>query len=220
MSILDRLSRLIRANINDLISRAEDPEKIIGQALEDMKNAWRQARGEVAGAIAELKKLERERDSYAEQASAWKDKAQEALRMNREDLAREALRRKGQADDLARGFGEQIESQGRMVERLKTQLRALEAKIQEAESKKQLLVARQRGVEAAEAVRRMEATSLDASPAVGAFQDMEARIQAMEDKHKALAEIDQNEVDKELEALEKSKNVDEELNNLKHEIGL
>ncbi len=80
MGILDRLSRLIRANINDLIKRAEDPEKIIEQALEDMRATLRDARMEVAEAMAELKKLERDQHNYAEQARAWELKAADALK--------------------------------------------------------------------------------------------------------------------------------------------
>ena len=219
MGILDRLSRLIRANLNDLIKRAEDPEKIIAQALEDMRAALRDARMEVAEAMASLAKLKRDQGSYAEQTSAWEEKATEALKAGKEDLAREALKRKAQAQSLADGFSQQVNQQQGIVDQLTTQLKALEGKIQEAESKQALLSASQKGVEAAEAVRRMD-SKFDANPAVGAFQEMEQRVQAMEDKHAALSEMDKDDIDKQLESLNIDKGVDDDLARLKKQLGM
>lgn len=219
MGILDRLSRLIRANINDLLKRAEDPEKIIEQALEDMRAALREAREEVAGAMAEQKKLEREQQSYAEQVRAWELKAAEALKGGREDLAREALKRKQQAQTLSEGFAQQVAQQSSLVQQLMTQLKALEAKIQEAEAKKALLLARKKGVEAAETVRRFE-SKVDAHSAVEAFEDMERRIEAMEDRHQAMAEMDKSDIEKELAELGGDKAVEDDLARLKRELGM
>lgn len=219
MGILDRLSRLIRANINDLIKRAEDPEKIIEQALEDMRTTLRDARMEVAETMAELKKLERDQSSYAEQVRAWELKAAEALKGEREDLAREALKRKQQAQALADGFAQQVAQQSNMVNQLTTQLKALEGKIQEAEAKKALLIARKKGVEAAETVRKFE-SKVDAHSAVEAFGDMERRIEAMEDKHAALSEMDKSDIDKELDNLGGSQEVEDDLARLKRDLGM
>jgi phage shock protein A len=218
MNLLDRLSRLIRANLNDLLRRAEDPEKIIEQALLDMKEALREAREQVAEALAEQKRLEREVESHEREAALWEEKAKEALKAGREDLAKEALRRKKRALDLAQGFRQQAEEQKALVERLMTQLKALEAKIDEAEARKALLLARKKGVEAAEAVRRME-SRLDRHPALEAFEEMEARILAMEDRHEALKALDGQDLDKELSALSAEKEVEEELARLKRELG-
>ena len=219
MGILDRLSRLIRANLNELLKRAEDPEKIINQALEDLRQALREAREKVAEAMAEEKRLRREEESYRNQALLWEGKAKEALQANREDLAREALRRRKQALDLAEGFKAQADEQKALVDRLMTQLKALEAKIQEAESRKRLLLARKKGVEAAEELRRLE-SRLDAHPALEAFEEMEARILEMEDKHEALKSMDQElSLEKALESLGEDKAVEEELARLKRELG-
>lgn len=218
MTLLDRLSRLIRANLSDLLRRAEDPEKIINQALEDMKEALREAREQVAAAMAEGKRLEREVESHLKEASLWEEKAKEALKAGREDLAREALKRRKRALDLAEGFRQQAEEQKALVNRLMTQLKALEAKIDEAEARKKLLLARKKGVEAAEAVRRME-SKLDAHPALEAFEEMEARILSMEDRHEALKELDGQDLEKELAALSAEKDLEEELSRLKKELG-
>ncbi len=172
MNLLDRIGRLIRANLNDLLRRAEDPEKIIEQALWDMKEALKEAREQVAAAMAEGRRLEREVESHLKEAGLWEEKAKEALGAGREDLAKEALRRRKRALDLAEGFKQQAEEQKALMDRLMTQLKALEAKIDEAEARKTLLLARKKGVEAAEAVRRME-SRLDQHPALEAFEEME-----------------------------------------------
>jgi phage shock protein A len=218
MNLLDRISRLIRANLNDLLRRAEDPEKIIEQALLDMKEALKEAREQVAAAMAEAKRLEREAESHLKEAALWEEKAKEALKAGREDLAKEALRRRKRALDLAEGFKAQLEEQKGLTDRLMTQLKALEAKIDEAEARKKLLLARKKGVEAAEAVRRME-SRLEGHPALEAFEEMEARILAMEDRHEALKELDGQDLDKELSALSADKEVEEELLRLKRELG-
>jgi phage shock protein A len=218
MNLLDRISRLIRANLNDLLRRAEDPEKIIEQALLDMKEALKEAREQVAAAMAEAKRLEREVESHLKEAALWEEKAKEALKAGREDLAKEALRRRKRALDLAEGFKAQLEEQKGLTDRLMTQLKALEAKIDEAEARKKLLLARKKGVEAAEAVRRME-SRLERHPALEAFEEMEARILAMEDRHEALKELDGQDLDKELSALSAEKEVEEELLRLKRELG-
>jgi phage shock protein A len=218
MNLLDRISRLIRANLNDLLRRAEDPEKIIEQALLDMKEALKEAREQVAAAMAEAKRLEREVESHLKEAALWEEKAKEALKAGREDLAKEALRRRKRALDLAEGFKAQLEEQKGLTDRLMTQLKALEAKIDEAEARKKLLLARKKGVEAAEAVRRME-SRLERHPALEAFEEMEARILAMEDRHEAMKELDGQDLDKELSALSADKEVEEELLRLKRELG-
>jgi len=218
MNLLDRISRLIRANLNDLLRRAEDPEKIMEQALLEMKGALKEAREQVAQAMAEGKRLEREVESHLKEAALWEEKAKEALKAGREDLAKEALRRRKRALDLAEGFKAQLEEQKGLTDRLMTQLKALEAKIDEAEARKKLLLARKKGVEAAEAVRRME-SRLERHPALEAFEEMEARILAMEDRHEALKELDGQDLDKELSALSADKEVEEELLRLKRELG-
>lgn len=218
MNLLDRISRLIRANLNDLLRRAEDPEKIIEQAVLDMKEALKEAREQVAAAMAEAKRLEREVESHLKEAALWEEKAKEALKAGREDLAKEALRRRKRALDLAEGFKAQLEEQKGLTDRLMTQLKALEAKIDEAEARKKLLLARKKGVEAAEAVRRM-GSRLERHPALEAFEEMEARILAMEDRHEALKELDGQDLDKELSVLSADKEVEEELLRLKRELG-
>ena len=219
MAIFDRIGTILRANINDVLSRAEDPEKIINQTLMDMRQAQYEARMEVAQAIAEGKKLERDYQANDKEAGTWLVKAEQALGQEREDLAREALRRKTASADLAEGLKEQLDSHNSMVEKLKTQLRALDAKIGEAERKRQLLIARQKRVEAQQSLSgALEKT--DTQKAFQAFDRMEGKVAQMEDKIAASEELDRDlSLDDEFAALESDTRVEDELSALKKRLG-
>ncbi len=211
MTILDRLSRLIRANVNDLIGKAEDPTKIIDQTLLDMREAYSEARTEVAGAMAQSAKLEREADTNAKLADEYGQKAEQAMRAGSEDLAREALRRKQNHTDLAAGFRAQLGTTGSTVDSLKTQLRALEAKIDEMETKRQLLAARAQTAQASGVLEK--ASGFDkAGGAMGAFDDMERKVAAMEDHNTASAQLrEEGDIDAQLKNLGRDRTLDEEM---------
>jgi phage shock protein A len=219
MSILDRLSRLLRANINDLINRAEDPQKIIEQALSDMRDAYQQARTEVAGAMGENIKLEREVKENQLLALEYKGKAEDALKANRDDLAREALKRKKNFDDLAVGFAAQLEKQSATIEGLKTQLRALEAKIDEFEGRKKLLQARQTVAQASETLDKVSGFD-KARGAAEAFERMDKKVTGMEDTATAREQLNrEQDLDGQLADLGRDKEVDDELAEMKKQLG-
>ncbi len=215
MSIIDRIGTILRANLNDLLSRAEDPEKIINQTLMDMRQAQYEARMEVAQAIAEGKKLERDYQSNVRESENWLVKAETALKQDRDDLAREALKRKQGSADLAEGLKGQFDAHTAMVDKLKTQLRALDAKIGEAERKRQLLIARQKRVEAQQTLSGA-LSKTDTRKAFEAFDRMEQKIEGMEDRVNAEEELAQSlSLDDEFAALEQDSAVEDELAALK-----
>lgn len=219
MNILERIGTILRANINDLLTRAEDPEKIINQTLIDMRQAQYEARMEVARAIAEGKKLERDVQTHRQEGAEWHKKAEAALRQGREDLAREALRRRKSAEDLADGLQEQLDSHDSTVEKLKTQLRALDAKISEAERKRQILIARQKRAEAQQTVSSAIAKT-DTRKAFEAFDRMEGKIAGMEDRLAAEEELANDlSLDDEFAALEIDDDIEDELARLKAGLG-
>ncbi len=218
MSIFDRLSRLIRANVNDMISQAEDPALIIDQSLRDMRAAYTDARREVAEAMSQSTKLEREAKTNETLAEEYNHKAEEALRAEREDLAREALRRAQNHKDLAAGFREQMETQNATVDKLKTQLRALEAKIDEMESKKSLLAARQKTAQAGASLEHASAFN-QADGAFAAFEEMEKRVQGMEDRNVAMQELrEEGDIDAQLANLGRDRDIDDALSALKRKV--
>ncbi|WP_293910083.1 PspA/IM30 family protein [Deinococcus sp.] len=218
MSILDRLSRLLRANVNDLISKAEDPSLIIEQTLRDMRGAYGEARTEVAGSMAQQAKLEREATTNRRLSEEYGKKAEEALRGGSEELAREALRRKQNYLDLAAGFDDQLKLSTSNVDQLKTQLRALEAKIDEMESKQQLLLARHQTAKATETLEK--ASGFDrAGGAMNAFEDMERKVAAQEDKARAMGQLrEEGDIDAQLANLGRGKAIDDEFEALKLKI--
>lgn len=218
MTILDRLSRLLRANVNDLISKSEDPGKIIDQALRDMRAAYTEARGEVAEAMSQSAKLSREASTNRRLAEEYGKKAEEALRGGSEDLAREALRRAQNHKDLAKGFEEQVAVHSSTVDQLKTQLRALEAKIDEMESKKSLLAARQKTAQAGATLDRVSGFG-QAGGAMDAFEEMEQRVAGMEDRNHALRELNkENDFDAQLRDLGRDRDLDEAMAALKAKV--
>ncbi|MGL4611191.1 MAG: PspA/IM30 family protein [Trueperaceae bacterium] len=215
MAILERIGTILRANLNDMLTKAEDPEKIINQTLMDMRQAQYEARMEVAQAIAEGKKLERDYMAREKESTAWMNKAETAVTQGREDLAREALKRKTSSADLSVGLKEQFDAHNTMVEKLKTQLRALDAKIEEAERKRQLIVARQKRVEAQRSVSDA-VSKTDTRKAFEAFDRMEGKVEKMEDQLKAEEELSKDmSFDDEFDALESDKAVEDELAALK-----
>ncbi|TXG82656.1 MAG: PspA/IM30 family protein, partial [Thermomicrobiales bacterium] len=144
MGVIDRVSRLVRANVNDLLDQAEDPEIMIDQILRDMESNISDARKQVAAMIAQEKELEFERNETQKLADAWGDKAQRAVDAGKDDLAREALRRQKDYADNAALYEQQLELQSQAVVKLKSQLAQLEAKYDQTRSQRDSLIARQK----------------------------------------------------------------------------
>lgn len=152
MGVFSRLSTLIKSNINDLISRAEDPEKILTQLIEEMREQLVEAK-QVAVSIADEKKIRKQLDNEVHLAREWEKKAMQAVRAGRDELAVAALERKEQHEALAEEYKKQHEAQKAAADQLRISLRQLHTKIEEAK-RKDLLIARQRRVRLRSASRR------------------------------------------------------------------
>lgn len=226
MGLFDRLSSLLKSNINDLISRAENPEKMLNQIITDMRTQLVKAKQQVAAAIADEKRLRDQVDNEVRQAQDWERRAMLAVQEGRDDLAKQALVRHGEHVSHAQQLEATWESHRLETERLKNSLRDLNDKIEEAKRKKNLLIARQRR---AQAQKRISETmsSLSEKSAFDAFSRMEERIVASEKQIQASAEIDeefsgdrlQNEF-KQLEKGSTSTSVDQQLLALKQKMGV
>jgi phage shock protein A len=190
MGIFDRLSTLLRSNINDLISSAENPEKMLNQILVDMRSQLAKAKQQVAAAIADEKRLRDQADSERRQSEDWEKRAMLAVQEGRDDLAKQALVRQGEHAQHADQLEVTWQSHQAETEKLKASLRELNDKIEEAKRKKNLLLARQRR---AQAQKRIAETmsSLSEKSAFEAFARMEERIDQNERQIKASAEIDE-----------------------------
>jgi phage shock protein A len=190
MGLFDRLSQLLRSNINDLISRAEDPEKMLNQILVDMRGQLVKAKQQVASAIADEKRLRDQADAEYRQAEEWERRAMLAVQESRDDLAKQALVRQSEHLQHAQQLEQTWQAHRLETEKLKNSLRDLNDKIEEAKRKKNLLVARQRR---AQAQKRITETmsSLSEKSAFEAFARMEERIEQSERMLKATTEIDE-----------------------------
>jgi phage shock protein A len=187
MGILDRMTRLIRANVNDMVDHAEDPAKMLDQLIREMNDQIHMARGQVAAMIAQEKELQMDYEQSAKHASEWDRKAELAVTQGKDDLAREALRRKRDNDEHAQVYASNLQSQQEMVTKLKGQLQQLEAKYESARANRDVLIARQRR---AEAVQKVSSTmsGLKSLEPGEELDRMERRIRSNEAK--ALAEQD------------------------------
>jgi phage shock protein A len=214
MGVLDRVSTLIRANINDLISRAEDPEKVIRQLLLDMNNQLIQVKTQVAASIADEKRLQKRHEENQKRAEEWQQKAEVAVDKGRDDLAKEALARRRSFQETADGFKVQWQDQAAQVEQLKQALTQLESKIREAQTKKDLLIARARRAKAETNIRQTLAR-VDATGAMGEFERMEEKVEEQEARAKAYAELDQDTLDERFKQMEEEHVLDDELAALK-----
>ena len=188
MSIFSRFSTMIKSNINDLISRAEDPEKMLHQIILDMRDQLAKAKREVAGAIADERKLKRQLDEAAKQMKAWERRAVLAVREGRDDMAKQALvRHEEQAEHVA-AFRKSWEAQKEETEKLKGSLRQLHEKIEEAKRKRNLLVAKQKRAQAQKRIHETMSGLSDTS-AFEAFNRMAERIEETERQNLAQAEV-------------------------------
>lgn len=218
MGILDRMSRLIRANVNDMIDRAEDPELMLNELLREMQSSIREARTQVANMIAQEKMIEAELTEAQRDAREWERKAELALQRGREDLAREALRRKRDDEEIASVYTQQLASQSEMVEKLKQQLRVLENKYQEAESKRDVLIARHRRAQAQKKITETFSTLPDMS-AMGELERMEKRILTEESQAAAMQELEQDSTEWQFSELETDFDVEADLEALRARLG-
>jgi phage shock protein A len=213
MGLLSRIGMIIRSFLNDLVNKAEDPEKILEQSVNDMQDELVQMRQAVAQAIAAMKRQEQQYLEADKQATEWERRAMLALQKGQEDLAREALvRRKSQAE-TASTLKESIDRQSGQVTALKKNLIAIEGKIGEAKTKKEMLKARIQSAKAQENLNNILG-KVSTSSVSGVIERMEEKVLMAEAKASATSELGMDEVENRFKQLEQS-NVDEDLAALK-----
>jgi phage shock protein A len=205
MALLERVSTLLRANLNDLVEKAEDPEKMLKQIVLDMENQLLQVKTQVAIAIADQHLLEKKQAEQVEHAAEWRRKAELAVEKGHDDLARAALERALSHDDLVKGFTLQAEDQKHEADNLRDALRKLDQKLNETRAHCEMLVAEHRrakvigratearqgiGVNQDQAIGRMrsrvqwKAAESAAASEVLAPESLEDRFHALESEDK------------------------------------
>ena len=190
MGIFNRFSTLLKSNLNDLISSAENPEKMLNQIIVDMRNQLARAKQLVAAAIADEKRLKDQADAEAKLANDWEERAMLAVQQERDDLAKQALLRGEEHREHAMALATTWQMHRSETEKLKQDLRELNDKIEEAKRKKNLLLARQRRAEAQKRISETMSGMSDNS-AFEAFNRMEEKINNTERQLSAAREIDE-----------------------------
>jgi phage shock protein A len=219
MALLDRVSTLIRANLNDLIDRAEDPGKLIKQVLLDMENQLLQLKTQVAVSIADQHMLEKKQNENEAAAADWLRKAERAVDKQQDDLARAALERHRSCQQLSQNYQEQVDDQAAQVETLKSALRKLEQKLAEAKSKKEVLLARHRRSLVASRANRAEQSIGDRSK-VATFERLKERVMHSEAVSQAETELLADDVGDKLVKLEREDEIERMLAEMKTRRGV
>ncbi len=208
MGIFDRLKTVISSNMNDLISKAENPEKMLNQMIIEMNEQLIDSKKAVAMAIADEKRLEREVTENRAKAEEWEKKAMLAVRAGRDDLAKEALVRKQEHESYVGQLGTQWQAQKESVEKLKESLRGLQTKIEEASRKKNILIARAKRAEAQDKINKTMSSLQGSKSAFDTFDRMAKKIDELEARAEAQKELEDvssgASLDKQFAALESS----------------
>ncbi len=219
MSLLDRVSTLLRANLNDLVEKAEDPEKLLKQIVLDMENQLLQVKTQVAIAIADQHLLEKKRKEHEQEASEWRRKAELAVQKNMDDLARSALERALSQEQLGAGFALQAEDQKHEADNLRQVLRKLEQKLSETRAHAEMLVAEHRR---ARVVGRATKARVSAGPdQEHAMDRMKNKVRQTSAESAATSEVMITEtLEDKFKTLENQDKVDLELQQLKSRLAL
>jgi len=223
MGIFSRLAQLIKSNLNDLISRSEDPEKMLNQVVLDMNNQLIEAKKQVASSIADEKRLAKQLDQEAANAQEWERKAMLALRAGNEPLAKEALARKREYDELTATLKDQWTKQKTAVEQLKKALRLLNDKIEEAKRKRNVLIARKKRAEAQRAIQETMSGLRDQS-AFETFDRMSQKIDQIEAEAEAESDLAEeytgDTLSSQFQQLEHARSGEDDLLALKRKMGI
>jgi phage shock protein A len=188
MGIFNRISTVFKSNVNDLISKAEDPEKMLNQLIIDMGEQYNEAKGSVASAIADEKKLKKALDEEVAKAAQWGKKAELAVANGNDALALQALNRKKEYDDLAAQYQTQWQAQKNATDNLKAGLRDLSNKIEEAKRKKGLLIARTKRAEAQKSIQKTM-SSVNDSSVFDTFSRISEKVDTIESEAEATTEL-------------------------------
>jgi phage shock protein A len=214
MALLERVSTLMRANLNDLVDKAEDPEKMIKQVILDMQNQLLQVKTQVAIAIADQHLLAKKQKENEEKVSEWTRKAELAVNKKEDDLARAALHRVESYREMSANFAQQVGDQKAQVENLKTALRKLEQKLTEAQAKADLLIAQHRRARAVGKAHDARTAIGDGSKSA-AFDRMKHKVVHNEAVSQAKSELGSEDIEDRLTAIEKEDRIEQLLAEMK-----
>ncbi len=219
MSILSRISDLISANVNAMLDKAEDPEKMANEYLRQLTNELYEVRTGVAAAMADETRLEQRRIASQAEVTQWESKAEAALRAGDEELAKAALARKVHAQKLAEQYLAQEKAQEEQVNAMQEALVQLETRIAEVRAKKELIIAKKNRAQTQEALQRT-AQSMGRISAIDKLEQLEEKVDDRVARAEAMAKLEQGSLEARFQNLEQQTAVDSELAELKRKLGM
>ena len=218
MALLERVSTLLRANLNDLIEKAEDPERLLKQLVLDMENQLMQVKTQVAIAIADQHLLEKKKKEHDSSAEEWHRKAELAVSKGKDDLARAALERALSHEQMATGFAQQIEDQSTEADSLRTALRKLEQKLEETRSRCEMMIAQHRRARVVSKAHQAH-QAVERKDGAASMARMRTRIIGREAENAATSEIlGGDSLEDRFAMLEREEQIEALLQNLKQDL--
>ncbi len=221
MGIFQRLGDLLKSNINDLIDRAEDPEKMVKQIIIDMQEELNKSTQALGKAVSSEKIAKKQYDDAVRKSAEWEARAKTAITAGDDALAKKALENKVKADKDVLAYQEMYETISQQTDTIRTQVEVLKSKLEEAKSRQAMLIARSQMAETQKNLAK-QTGGFDSSSAMEKFDRMEEKIMQKEAEAQAYAEIagQENSVVDDFEKLENDSKIDSELARLKAEMGM
>lgn len=222
MAIFERLGDLVRSNVNDLLDRAENPEKMVKQIIIDMEEQLRDATSGYATAMAGVNQVKKQMEQAQAQSRQWEEKAKMALGAGNEELAKQALVKKSESDALAETYKTNYDAMSARLADMKSQIDVLKQKLSEARSRQAMLIARSKMADANESMAK-SLGGMDSKSAFAKMDKMEAKIADKEARAEAFAEVSGVDTAAEADpfaAMEQDMAVSSDLERLKKEMGL
>jgi phage shock protein A len=214
MGIFTRFRDIISSNINAMLDKAEDPEKLIKLMIREMEDTLVEIKTACAGVMASGKKIQRQIDGHRARAQYWEEKAELAVSKGRDDLAREALVEKRKFNQRTESLESDLVEQDQLVEQYQADIRQLEDKLKSARDKQRMLV--QRHVHAHNKIQaQQELRRIDSSETLMKFDDLENRIERMEAEADLVNYGKKTSLEDELERLSVDEEIEDELKALK-----
>ncbi|SRR5579883_842583 len=217
MGLIDRIQRVVRANLNSFISKSNDPEKLLEAIVLEMQDNLLELRQAIAQAIATQKRIERQVMQAHSAAEEWYRRAQLALQQDNEPLAREALTKRQGYQKTATTLSNQIEQHITVVDRLKKDMRTLEFKIAEVKTKKDMYIARARSAQASYKLQEM-LSGVSNSSSLNAFEQMEEKVMQLEAQTEALSKLGTDDLHSSFTSVQSGNAIEAELSSMKGQL--
>lgn len=222
MGIFSRISDMLKANINDMLDKAEDPEKMVKQIIADMQKEISKSTQALGKAVASERMVEKQYRSACAVSAQWENRAKAALKAGDAELAKQALANKVKADEDVENYRQMYETISNQTEAIRSQVEVLKSKIQEAKSREAMLIARSQMADTSKELAK-SIGGIDTKSSFEKLDRMEERIERKEAEAAAFTEVSGTMKTQEaatFEDLERSAKVDTELERLMTEMGM